>query len=152
MSSSVFSNRCCYPFLSSYERRRFEKVFWIYYFCKGRGRLILRRGFNDYGVHDRNYLPFCSPNRPEYVPEHENGAILLAMLLFEFFSREYFYGYNRDEVYELLSNHDVGEIRTGDVADDGNRDDRWACLLLPLVRSLSAHSRYRLPTCISFHP
>ena len=110
-----------YPVLS--ERYRIEKVILLYYLHKGYGRRVLRKGFNDYGVHDHNYPQFCPPNRPEYDIEHESGCVFLAFLLFESFP-EFFYGIERAEIYELLISHDIGEIKNGDVSDDGNRDEK----------------------------
>ena len=43
-------------------------------------------------------------------------------MLFELFPG-YFYGIKRDETYELLSTHDTGEAVSGDIPDDGNRDE-----------------------------
>ncbi|MBQ6147710.1 HD domain-containing protein [Candidatus Saccharibacteria bacterium] len=104
------------------EETRFTILLLIYFLYKGKGRLVLRKGWRDWGVLDHAYPLFASPDRPEYDNEHEGGCAFFAFLLFELFP-EYTHRYKRAEVYELLLTHDFGEIASGDVSDDGNRDE-----------------------------
>ena len=99
-----------------------EKVWWLYKIAKEGQTTTIRSGCGLHGIYpyDKNHPHDFT--RSESDAEHVFGCIMLAMNVMEIFpylipvERRY-------EVIRCLAVHELGENDTGDVPDDGARDN-----------------------------